>query len=53
MTSERYLSLMAHDKKVEQGKMRYVLLSQVGAAFVSEAPQDAVAEVLNNRAVHA
>jgi 3-dehydroquinate synthetase len=44
---------MGHDKKVEGGRIRYVLLSKIGAAFVSEAPQDAVADILNTRAVHA
>ncbi|HSQ03646.1 MAG TPA: 3-dehydroquinate synthase [Burkholderiales bacterium] len=53
LTSERYLALMGHDKKVEKGKIRYVLLSKIGAAFVTEAPQDAVADVLNTRAIHA
>jgi 3-dehydroquinate synthase len=53
LASDRYLALMGHDKKVEGGRIRYVLLSKIGAAFVSEAPQDAVADILNTRAVHA
>ncbi len=32
---ERYLELMGHDKKVEGGQMRFVLLKAIGAAFVT------------------
>jgi shikimate kinase / 3-dehydroquinate synthase len=52
-SSERYMTLMGHDKKVEGGRIRYVLLGKIGAAFVTEAPEDAVTDVLNTRAVHA
>ena len=34
---------MGHDKKVEGGKLRFVLLERIGAAFVSEAPERALA----------
>lgn len=45
---ERYLELMGHDKKVDGGRIRFVLLKQVGEAFVSgEVPGDALANVLN------
>ena len=49
---ERYLELMGHDKKVEGGRLRFVLLRTVGAAFVTEAPADALAEILETK-VHA
>lgn len=32
---DRYLELMGHDKKVSQGKIRFVLLRRLGEAFVS------------------
>ena len=35
---EKYLDLMGLDKKVEGGKLRFVLLKAIGAAVVSEAP---------------
>ncbi|THF60211.1 3-dehydroquinate synthase [Pseudothauera rhizosphaerae] len=34
--AERYLELMAHDKKVEAGRMRLVLLKAIGRAVVSD-----------------
>lgn len=37
MTSERFMELMAVDKKVEAGKIRLVLLKQLGEAVVTEA----------------
>ena len=36
MPAERYLELMQHDKKVKNGKLRLVLLKQIGEAVVSE-----------------
>jgi len=43
----RYLDLMGMDKKVEQGRLRLVLLEQIGKAFVtSQFPQEALEEVL-------
>jgi 3-dehydroquinate synthase len=50
---ERYLELMGHDKKVEGGRLKFVLLERIGAAFVAEAPRDVLADVLDRRAVHA
>jgi len=50
---ERYLDLMGHDKKVEGGRLKFVLLDGVGSAFVGEAPQAALAAVLDRPAVHA
>lgn len=38
---ERYLDLMGHDKKVVGGKMRFVLLKSIGAAFVTDLVPDA------------
>src|SRR5690348_2963893 len=32
---ERYLELMGHDKKVDAGRIRFVLLKRIGEAFVS------------------
>lgn len=50
---DRYIDLMGHDKKVKGGKLQFVLLKQIGTAFVSEAPAAALAEVLDKLAVHA
>jgi 3-dehydroquinate synthase len=33
---ERYLELMSHDKKVQDGKLRLVLLKEIGQAVMSE-----------------
>lgn len=38
---ERYLDLMRHDKKVEDGRLRLVLLQAVGKAIVSDIATDA------------
>jgi len=44
---DRYFELMGHDKKVESGRIRFVLLRRIGEAFVTEeAPADALDEVL-------
>jgi 3-dehydroquinate synthase len=41
--ADRYLELMAHDKKVSDGTLRLVLLKQVGQAVISaEASQDQI-----------
>ena len=38
---------MAHDKKVADGKLTFILLKRLGEAFVtSDVPLDAVKEVL-------
>lgn len=36
----RYLELMSHDKKVQDGKMRLVLLQEIGKAVVSDQVSD-------------
>jgi 3-dehydroquinate synthase len=51
--TDRYIELMGHDKKVEGGKIQFVLLDEIGSAFVAEAPQDALSEILDSTAVHA
>ena len=51
---ERYLELMGHDKKVEGGRIRFVLLKRIGEALVSaEVPRAALAEVLGPAQAHA
>jgi 3-dehydroquinate synthase len=46
---ERYLDLMGHDKKVESGRIRFVLLRRPGEAFVTaDVPQTALASVLSS-----
>ena len=50
---ERYLELMGHDKKVEGGRLKFVLIEKIGGAFVAEAPREALADVLDRPAVHA
>ncbi|PZP56216.1 MAG: 3-dehydroquinate synthase [Azospira oryzae] len=43
--TERYLALMGHDKKVQEGKIRFVLLKRIGEAFVSaDVPQAVLAQ---------
>jgi 3-dehydroquinate synthase len=50
----RYLELMGHDKKVESGRIRYVLLKKIGAAFLSaEVSGDILASVLDGEGVDA
>jgi 3-dehydroquinate synthase len=51
---ERYLELMGHDKKVEGGRIRFVLLKRIGEAFVSDqVPPAALADLLGAGEVHA
>jgi 3-dehydroquinate synthase len=50
---ERYLDLMGHDKKVEGGKLKFVVLKAIGNAIISEAPAAPLADVLDQPAVHA
>ncbi len=46
---EALLDLMGQDKKVRDGKLRFVLARGIGAAFVAEeVPAEAVLEVLRN-----
>lgn len=44
MPVARYLELMRHDKKVEAGRLRLVLLEKVGKAIVSDTASDAQIE---------
>jgi 3-dehydroquinate synthase len=47
----RYLELMGHDKKVEGGRIRFVLLRQLGDAFLTDqVPEEALADVLGETA---
>lgn len=51
---ERYLELMGHDKKVRAGRNRFILLKQLGEAFISEdVARSALADVLRRPQVHA
>ena len=48
--ASRYLELMAHDKKVEAGKLRLVLLREVGRAVIhGEAAADDIAAAIEAR----
>jgi 3-dehydroquinate synthase len=50
----RYLELMGLDKKVEQGRLRLVLLERIGSAFVtSDFPQPSLESVLSGCSAHA
>jgi 3-dehydroquinate synthase len=50
----RYLELMGLDKKVEQGRLRLILLERIGQAFVtSDFPQHALEDVLGTCSAHA
>jgi 3-dehydroquinate synthase len=51
--SKRYLDLMGHDKKVQGGRLQFILLQKLGCAVVSEAPDSVVADVVDQRTVHA
>jgi len=51
---ERYLELMQHDKKVQDGKLRLVLFKQVGQAVLSDAASlNEIAAAIVARTVHA
>ena len=50
---KRYLDLMGHDKKVQGGRLKFVLLEKIGSAFVGEAPEKVLAEILEHPAAHA
>jgi 3-dehydroquinate synthase len=51
--AERYLELMGHDKKVEGGKVRFVLLRRIGEAFIAErVAQPELAGVLGKQTSH-
>jgi 3-dehydroquinate synthase len=50
----RYLELMGHDKKVEAGRIHFVLLKRIGEAFISDqVPGEALADVLGTARAHA
>jgi 3-dehydroquinate synthase len=52
--SERYLELMGHDKKVQDGRIRLVLLEAIGRATVrADFDSRALADVLAGAAAHA
>lgn len=36
ISADKFIALMSHDKKVDAGKIRFVLLKRLGAAFISE-----------------
>lgn len=40
LAASRYLELMSHDKKVQDGKLRLVLLKEIGKAVVSDQASD-------------
>lgn len=51
---DRYLELMGHDKKVENGKLRLILLEALGKAFVTaDFDMGDLREVLAGSAAHA
>jgi 3-dehydroquinate synthase len=51
---ERYLQLMGMDKKVEGGRMRFILLRGIGSALLTaEVSRDALAAVLAMSVAHA
>lgn len=54
MGAESYLELMQHDKKVKDGKLRFVLLKQIGEAMVSDtASRTEIARAIVARSAHA
>ncbi|MGH8632416.1 MAG: 3-dehydroquinate synthase family protein, partial [Burkholderiales bacterium] len=49
----RYLELMAHDKKVQDGRVRLVLLKSIGRGYVTaDYPAGELREVLAGAAAH-
>ena len=51
---ERYLQLMGMDKKVEGGRMRFILMRGIGSALLTaEVSRDALAAVLATSVAHA
>lgn len=44
---EVFLDLMGHDKKVKNGKMRFVLLQKIGQAVLQTVPEDALQQLLD------
>jgi 3-dehydroquinate synthase len=51
--AREYIDLMGHDKKVQGGRLKFILLRSLGDAFVGEAPHAALTELLSGPAVHA
>ena len=51
---ERWLELMGHDKKVEGGKTRFILIKRLGEAFIdADVPREVLEQVLAPAAAHA
>ena len=51
---KRYLQLMGLDKKVEHGKIRFVLLKKIGEAFITaDVPQQALTATLSGATANA
>ncbi|WP_018412198.1 3-dehydroquinate synthase [Methyloversatilis thermotolerans] len=51
---ERYLELMSHDKKVDAGKLRLVLLKRIGEAVIhGDAPLSDIAAAIEHCCAHA
>ena len=46
MGVERYLELMAGDKKVDSGRIRYILMRRLGESYVGELSSEVVASAL-------
>ncbi|MBI1394597.1 MAG: 3-dehydroquinate synthase [Betaproteobacteria bacterium] len=47
LSVDRWIELMSHDKKVERGRLRFVLLRAIGDAYLDAAvPADVLADVL-------
>jgi 3-dehydroquinate synthase len=45
--ADRYLELMGHDKKVEGGKLRFILLRAIGEAYLTaDVGRDALLQAL-------
>ena len=50
MGLDRYMELMSHDKKVQDGKLRLVLLESIGKAVISEnAPIEEIRAAITKR----
>lgn len=50
LAPERYLELMAHDKKVVDGRLRLVLLQSIGRAVIyADASRDAIVQAIHAR----
>ena len=44
--ANQYLELMSHDKKAEQGEIKYIVLKKLGEAIVQKIPNDIIKNVL-------